>query len=259
MDQEVLSILKRVGSVITDSHFVGTSGRHMSVYVNKDALFPHTAETSRVCELFAEKNKDLPIDIVVGPALGGIILSQWTASHLSRITGREILSVYTEKVPKGDGEDQVFRRSYDQLVKGKNVLVIEDTTATGGGREILSVYTEKVPKGDGEDQVFRRSYDQLVKGKNVLVIEDTTATGGSAIKVVNTVRGVEGNVVQVCVMVNRDSNTINSESIGAPFSWLAELPAESWAEEECPLCASGVPVNTSVGHGKKFLAKKGLA
>ncbi len=213
MDQEVLSILKRVGSVITDSHFVGTSGRHMSVYVNKDALFPHTAETSRVCELFAEKNKDLPIDIVVGPALGGIILSQWTASHLSRITGREILSVYTEKVPKGDGEDQVFRRSYDQLVKGKNVLVIEDTTATGG----------------------------------------------SAIKVVNTVRGVEGNVVQVCVMVNRDSNTINSESIGAPFSWLAELPAESWAEEECPLCASGVPVNTSVGHGKKFLAKKGLA
>lgn len=213
MDQEVLSILKRVGSVITDSHFVGTSGRHMSVYVNKDALFPHTAETSRVCELFAEKNKDLPIDIVVGPALGGIILSQWTASHLSRITGREILSVYTEKVPKGDGEDQVFRRSYDQLVKGKNVLVIEDTTATGG----------------------------------------------SAIKVVNTVRGVEGNVVQVCVMVNRDSNTINSESIGAPFSWLAELPAESWTEEECPLCASGVPVNTSVGHGKKFLVKKGLA
>lgn len=212
MDQELIGILKRVGSVITDSHFVGTSGRHMSIYVNKDALFPHTAETSRVGEMLAEKNKDLPIDVVVGPALGGIILSQWTAFHLSRITGREILSVYTEKVPKGDGEDQVFRRSYDTLVKGKNVLVLEDTTATGG----------------------------------------------SVIKVVNTVRKTGGNVVQVCVMVNRDSRAITSETIGAPFTWLAEIPAESYAEEECPLCASGVPINTSVGHGKKFLAKKGL-
>ena len=210
MDQEVLSILKRVGSVITDNHFVGTSGRHMSIYVNKDALFPHTAETSRVCELFAEKNKDLNIDLVVGPALGGIILSQWTAYHLSRITGKEILSVYTEKV-----------------------------------------LTE-----NGEDQVFRRSYDKVVAGKNVLVLEDTTATGGSVKKVVDTVRGVGGNVVQVCVMVNRDSKTINSESIGAPFSWLTELPAETYAEEECPLCEAGVPVNTSVGHGKKFLEKK---
>lgn len=213
MDQEVLSILKRVGSVITDSHFVGTSGRHMGVYVNKDALFPHTAETSRICELFAEKNKDLDIDLVVGPALGGIILSQWTAHHLSRILGKEVLSVYTEKVPKGDGEDQVFRRSYDKIVAGKKVLVLEDTTSTGG----------------------------------------------SVKKVVDTVRGVGGEVVQVCVMVNRDPSTINSESIGAPFSWLAELSAESWPEEECPLCASNVPINTSVGHGKKFLEKKGLA
>ncbi|MEK9161094.1 MAG: phosphoribosyltransferase family protein [Patescibacteria group bacterium] len=210
MDQEVLSILKRVGSVITDSHFVGTSGRHMSVYVNKDALFPHTPETSRICELFAEKNKDLDIDIVVGPALGGIILSQWTAFHLSRITGKEILSVYTEKVQKGDEEDQVFRLSYDQVVKGKNVLVLEDTTSTGG----------------------------------------------SVKKVVNAVREVGGNVVQVCVMVNRDPKIINSESIGAPFSWLAELSAESYPEEECPLCKAGVPVNTTVGHGKKFLEKK---
>jgi len=210
MEQELLSILKRVGAVITESHFVGTSGRHMSVYVNKDALFPHTAEVSRVCELFAEKSKDLPIDLVVGPALGGIILSQWTAHHLSRITGREILSVYTEKVPKGDDEDQVFRRSYDKLVEGKNVLILEDTTATGG----------------------------------------------SVKKVVNTVRGVGGNILQVSVMVNRDPSTINEQTIGAPFNWIAELPAKSYTEEECPMCKSGVPVNISVGHGKKYVDSK---
>lgn len=70
--QEVVEILKNVGAVMTDDHFVYTSGKHGSVYINKDALYPHTAETSRVGELFAEKFKDLDIDVVAGPALGGI-------------------------------------------------------------------------------------------------------------------------------------------------------------------------------------------
>ena len=64
----VVDILKKVGAVITDSHFVYTSGKHGSVYVNKDAVYPHTAETSRIGELFAEKFKDVDIEVVAGPA-----------------------------------------------------------------------------------------------------------------------------------------------------------------------------------------------
>ena len=71
---KVLDLLKQTGAVITDSHFVGTSGKHFSTYINKDALYPHTRETSAVCKLFAEQVKDLQIDTVVGPMLGGIIL-----------------------------------------------------------------------------------------------------------------------------------------------------------------------------------------
>lgn len=128
-DQNVVDILKKVGGVITDSHFVYTSGKHGSVYINKDALYPHTKETSRVGEMFAQKFKDLDIDVVAGPALGGIILSQWTAYHLSKLKGKEVLGVYTEKTPE---KNQVFTRGYDKLVKGKNVLVVEDLTTTGG-------------------------------------------------------------------------------------------------------------------------------
>src|SRR5258708_30036094 len=114
MNDEVIELLKKTGAIFTDSHFVGTSGRHMSLYINKDALYPHTKETSRIGELFAEQNKNLDIDVVAAPALGGIILSTWTAYHLSAIKNREILSVYTEK----DAEkNQVFTRGYDNLVK----------------------------------------------------------------------------------------------------------------------------------------------
>ena len=87
----VVDILKKVGAVITDSHFVYTSGKHGSVYVNKDAVYPHTTETSRIGELFAEKFKGMDIDVVAAPALGGIILSQWVAYHLSKLKGKEIV------------------------------------------------------------------------------------------------------------------------------------------------------------------------
>jgi orotate phosphoribosyltransferase len=204
MTNETLELLKKTKAILTDSHFVGTSGRHMPTYINKDALYPHTMETSRIGELFAQKNKDLAIDVVAAPALGGIILSTWTAYHLSKIKKKEILGIYTEKTPD-------------------------------------------------KNQIFTRGYDKLVAGKNVLIIEDLTTTGGSVKKVVDSVRAIGGNVVGVCVMVNRSPNMVTTETIGAPFSSLAVLEVPTWEEKDCPLCKQNVPINTEVGHGKKFL------
>lgn len=206
---DIVSILKSVGAVITDSHLVYTSGKHGSIYVNKDALYPHTELTSQVGQMFAEKNGNLEIDTVVAPALGGIILSQWTAYHLSKMKGKEIFGVYTEK----DAD---------------------------------------------KNQIFTRGYDKYVSGKNVLVIEDLTTTGGSVLKVVNSVRAAGGNVVAVSVMVNRNPDAVNEAMFGAPFNALGVLKAEAFDEAVCPLCKSGVPINTEVGHGKKYLAAKGL-
>lgn len=203
----VLDILRGVNAVITNDHFVYTSGKHGSVYINKDALYPHTAETSQVGELFAREFRDLDVDVVAAPALGGIILSQWTASHLSRLKGKEVLGVYTEKTPENE-------------------------------------------------QIFTRGYDKLVEGKNVLVIEDLTTTGGSVKKVVDTVKKAGGNVVAVGVMVNRDPENVNAETVGAPFSALGVLKAEAFDEVNCPLCTEGKPINTDVGHGKKYLESK---
>lgn len=128
--KDIFEILKETGALITDDHFVYTSGKHGSVYINKDSIYPHTETTSEVGKLFAERVREMDIDIVVGPMIGGIILSQWTAYHLSKIKNKEVLSVYTEK----DSEsNQVFgRRGYDKLVTGKNVLIVEDLTTTGG-------------------------------------------------------------------------------------------------------------------------------
>ena len=125
---EILEILGRVGAIVTDSHFVLTSGKHSDTYINKDALYPHTRETSRVCRMMAERSAHLEIDAVVGPALGGIILSQWTAHHLCELKGKKVLALYTEE----SQDQQIFRRGYGELVAGKKVLVVEDLITTGG-------------------------------------------------------------------------------------------------------------------------------
>ena len=93
MDTELIDILKKTSALITDSHMVGTSGRHMDTYINKDALLMHPLESSRIGELFAKKNLELGIEAVVGPAMGALILAQWTAYHLTMLSGHEVLGL----------------------------------------------------------------------------------------------------------------------------------------------------------------------
>jgi len=132
--KDVLEILRNCGALITDSHIVYTSGRHGDTYINKDAIYPHTAVTSKLCKEIAEWFEDFGCEIVVAPAIGGVILSQWTAYHLNAPTSvnrvGEVLGIYAEK--SDDGQTFEFHRSYDKLIPGKKVLVVEDVLTTGG-------------------------------------------------------------------------------------------------------------------------------
>ena len=228
--RDIVSILRNVGAIYTDDHFVYTSGKHGSVYINKDRLYPHTRETSFVGRLFAEKTVSLDMDVVAAPAVGGTILSQWTAYHLSRMKKREILSVYTEKdngtlASAAEGR-QVFRRGYERLIQGKNVLVIEDLTTTG-----ISV---------------RKVVDAVrTLGGNVICVY--------VISICDWSSDVCSSDLCVYVMVNRNPKEVCSAMFQAPFHSLGVLEAQAFDPSDCPLCKSNVPVNTSIGHGKEYL------
>lgn len=207
-EQEVLQLLGKVGAVITDSHIVYTSGKHGPAYVNKDAVYPHTAETSRLCRAIAEQFSNRCVEVVIAPAIGGVILSQWTAHHLSEITGREVLGVYAEKSESGD----TF--------------------------------------------VIRRGYDKLVSGKYVLVVEDVVTTGGSARKVIEATREIGGFVIGLGVLCNRGGITPQDVADVPKLFALVNIQLDAWDEADCPLCSQGVPINTTVGKGREFLARK---
>lgn len=207
-EQEALQILGKVGAVITDSHIVYTSGKHGTAYVNKDAVYPHTAETSRLCRAIAERFADDNVQVIIAPAIGGVILSQWTAHHLTEMSGHEVFGVYAEK------------------------------------------------SEDGDTFIIRRGYDKLIAGKNVLVVEDILTTGGSAKKVVKATRAIGGNVIGLGVLCNRGGITPQDVADVPKLTALVNITLKAWDEAACPLCERNVPVNTDVGKGREFLARK---
>jgi len=121
-------------------------------------------------------------------------------------------------------------------------------------REALSVYAEK----DNLQFVFKRGYDKLLAGRRVLVVEDVLTTGGSARGVVEAVRTCGGKVVGVGVLCNRGGVTLEGVANPPELFALLNVVFEAWPAAECPLCARGVPINTDVGKGREFLAKKKL-
>ncbi len=126
-EREALEIFEEMGVIITNSHIVYTSGMHGSAYVNKDAVYPSTIRTAKLCQVIADHFRDEDIDVVAGPAVGGVILAQWIANSLST-DQKEVLAVFAEE----KGKRRIFKRGYDKLVPGKKVLVVEDVPTTGG-------------------------------------------------------------------------------------------------------------------------------
>ncbi|HZO70915.1 MAG TPA: phosphoribosyltransferase family protein [Ktedonobacteraceae bacterium] len=209
-DPAIMQLFTVAGAIITDSHFVYSSGRHSSVYINKDALYLHTAAISKLCELMVRPYDADQIDVVVGPVLGGIVLSQWAAHHLNQ------------------------RRS---------------------AGETLAVYAEKGSDGTDKKFFFSRGYDRHIAGKNILVVEDVLTTGGSVRQVIELVRQHGGNVVGLSALCNR-GNVQPADVGNVPLQSVIAITLETFTEAECPFCRQQVPINTELGKGRAFLAKK---
>ncbi|MBY0369590.1 phosphoribosyltransferase [bacterium] len=129
-DPQELRLFEECGALVRGSHLVYTSGRHGSEYVNKDALYPRTEVISALCAKMADAFVRDGVEAVFAPALGGIVLTQWTAHHLQAKTGKPVLALFAEKAETPEGF--VVKRGYDALLRGKRTLVVEDILTTGG-------------------------------------------------------------------------------------------------------------------------------
>ncbi|MFC1629796.1 phosphoribosyltransferase family protein [Patescibacteria group bacterium] len=90
----------------------------------------------------------------------------------------------------------------------------------------------------------------------MLVVDDVLTTGGSVRGVVEAVRKLGGYVVGVGVIANRGQVTAKDVGDVSELFALADVTMDSYPEKECPLCKKGVPINTVLGKGQEFLARR---
>ena len=116
-----LNILKKTNALI-DGHFVLSSGLHSPQYIQCAKLlsFPHIA--NKICISLANKikKKFKRIDLILSPAMGGIIIGYEIGKLLKKET------IFCERV---NGKF-ALRRGFN-IKKNKRVLIVEDVITTG--------------------------------------------------------------------------------------------------------------------------------
>jgi len=109
-----------------------TSGLHSDRYIQCAQVLQYPKYTEEICKGLADEFREDNIDIVIGPATGGIIMAYEMARQLGA------MAMFAEK----EKEKRVLRRGF-YVPKGAKVLVAEDVITTGGSvKEVIELIKE---------------------------------------------------------------------------------------------------------------------
>jgi orotate phosphoribosyltransferase len=117
---EALSYFEKCGSILK-GHFLLSSGFHSNTYIQCAKVTENPEISEKLCKILADHFKGKKVDVVIGPAYGGIILSY----ILGRLLG--VRAMFAERV---EGKLQL-RRGFE-IKRGEKFLVCEDVVTTGG-------------------------------------------------------------------------------------------------------------------------------
>jgi len=116
---KILDILHQSGAIL-DGHFLLTSGLHSPKYIEKFRALEHPQYVEKIFDAMAKPFEKDNVDIVVGPAIGGIILAYGVAKRLG------CRYAFLERV-KGK---LVLRRDFN-IYCSQRVLLVEDVVTKG--------------------------------------------------------------------------------------------------------------------------------
>ena len=155
-----LNILKKTNALL-EGHFILSSGLHSSKYIQCAKLlsYPHLAD--KICKSLANKikKKFKSIDLILAPAMGGIIIGY----EIGRLLKKE--TIFCERV---NGKFRL-RRGF-HIKKGSKVLIMEDVITTGkSSMECVKLITKSKAKIMGFASIIDRSTDKTLKIKKKII------------------------------------------------------------------------------------------
>jgi len=130
-DEMVLDTLRESGALL-EGHFLLSSGRHSDRYCQCARLLQYPDKAEKVLKTVAEKLKEVDFDMIVGPAMGGIVV----AYEVARQTKKP--GIFAERI---EGE-MTIRRGFE-IKEGQKVIISEDVITTGkSSLEVAKVIEE---------------------------------------------------------------------------------------------------------------------
>lgn len=147
---EVLREFEETGAILK-GHFKLSSGMHSDTYVQCARLLMYPDRAEKLCKMLAarvrEKLPGVKIDLVVSPAMGGVVIGYEVARQLG------VPQIFCERV---EGKFE-FRRGFE-VPKGANILIVEDVVTTAkSSLETVDVIINNGGNVVGEASLIDRS------------------------------------------------------------------------------------------------------
>ena len=166
--EEVMKKFEQAGA-IQKGHFKLTSGVHSDTYIQCAQVMQHPGFMHNLCSELGKKFRGDDIDVIVGPAIGGIIM----AHVMARVLGPWVRAIFTER----ENGKMTLRRSFE-INQGEKVLVVEDVTTTGSSvREVMDIVKLRQGKVVGVGVLIDRSGGKVdfgVKTEKLLTVDIKT-------------------------------------------------------------------------------------
>ena len=126
--EEIVSIFKQTHALL-EGHFQLTSGLHSAQYFQCAKVLQYPKYAEALCKEIASKFQNQKIDVVIAPALGGIVVGQEVGRQLN------VRTMFTER----KDNTMQLRRGFE-VGENENVLVCEDVITTGGSvQEVVDI------------------------------------------------------------------------------------------------------------------------
>lgn len=162
---EALEIFEREGAV-QKGHFLLTSGLHSDTYVQCARVLQHPHLAESLADELAKAFQPEEVDLVVSPALGGIIIGYMVAMALRK------RMVFAERA-----KDRLALRRGQSVSRGERALIVEDVITTGGSvKELIELVEGAGASVIGLGALIERGEDRDFKvSKSVLLRLETSA------------------------------------------------------------------------------------
>ena len=143
---QLIEIFQKTGALL-EGHFILTSGRHSPTYFQCAKVLQYPEYLQKFSNEIANHFQDIDIDIVITPAVGGIVLGTEIGRQLNKQT------IFAER----EQGVMTLRRGFE-ITPESNVLVIEDVITTGGSvNEVIELVIDSGAKVVGVGVLVDRS------------------------------------------------------------------------------------------------------